>query len=150
MEKGEEWKKRTADNIWEIWRLQAAPGSVWKANIHYVCFTGAGSRSSVGDRSQAAEKPTTLPQTWFTLQKDISPCVTWRQFIVVSPTFAKFMLLQLPKRKYYHCKMCEYWLLLSKPHPSAFAPSVLIVQPRYADRIKVWSLMKQDIKLSLR
>lgn len=46
----------------EIWRLQAAPDSVWTSNVHYVCFSGAGIQSSVGDRSQAAEKPMALPE----------------------------------------------------------------------------------------
>ncbi len=57
--------RRETDNrqkVGEIWRLQAAPDSVWKSNIHYVCSSGAGSQSAVGDLSQSAEKPRALPE----------------------------------------------------------------------------------------
>lgn len=52
----------TRQKVGEIWRLQAAPDSVWNSNIHYVCFTGAGSQNAVGDLSQSAEKPRALPE----------------------------------------------------------------------------------------
>lgn len=42
--RGRSWKEKWSPDR-EMWRLLAATASVWKSNIHYVCFGGAGSRS---------------------------------------------------------------------------------------------------------
>ncbi len=42
--------------------MQAAPDSVWKSNIHYVSFGGAGSQNAAGDLSQSAEERRALPE----------------------------------------------------------------------------------------
>lgn len=83
-------RRETDKKLGEIWKQQTAADSVWKSNIHYVCFTGTGSQNTVGDLSQPAEEPRALPEA-YNKKTFHAMWPAWDFF--VSQSFAKFILL---------------------------------------------------------
>lgn len=116
--------------VGEIWRLQAAPDSVWKSHIHYVCLFRWCWQSERSRRSQPVRTETkgTASGLIYTTKRhftasDLGPTFFFFLFFCLAK-FCQVYVAPAAKRKYscitscYCWPMCSLYIRLRSPHLS--------------------------------